>query len=318
MRRNIFIETNNKEIKILTPEDFSEAFNDSLSPSIKDKIRNLNIEYVELTLDERDACIRECVRVLLDPNVEISGAHRLEKWEKGWGENLKALKVGKEKALLPLYFKKDEIVRWRQKWIKPLNPGFDFSVLSIILEWLFEKYASQADSIYEFGCGTGHHLLRLREFNRTAKIYGLDWAEASQKIILEMIEKGIAQNTYGKKFDFFNPDESFSLDKKSVVYTVGALEQVGERHENFLKYLIKNKPKICFHIEPIAELLDPNNLLDFLSIEYFKKRNYLSNFLTRLRALESEGKIKIHDARRTYLGGNIYVDHYSVVVWSPL
>ena len=189
--------------------------------------------------------------------------------------------------------------------------------LSIILEWLFEKYATQASSVYEFGCGTGHHLLRLRALNHSAKLYGLDWAEASQKIIEEMVAKGIAKDIVGRKFDFFNPDESFVLDDNSVAYTVGALEQVGSNHEKFIEYLIKNKPRVCFHVEPVGELLDDTNLLDYLTKEYYKKRNYLSNFIGHLTTLEKEGKIVIQKAMRTYMSGSLLTE-YVVVVWAPI
>lgn len=314
----IYVEIGNKEIKTFGSDDFSKIIGEPLVPKLRDRITNLDMQYVHLSQKERDVCIKTCIEFLLDQNIEKSGAHRLNSWENGWGENLEAFKKTGESGLLPEYFKKDNIVRLNQEWIKPLKPGFDYHFLSIILDWLFEKYIVKAKSIYEFGCGTGHHLLRVREFNKDAKLYGLDWAKASQEIIKEMEAKGLLENAIGKNFDFFAPDKSFHLDENSVIYTVGALEQVGKDHGNFLDYLLENKPKICFHVEPIMELLDPNNLLDFISIEYFKKRNYLKNFLTKLRGLEKEGRVKIHDARRTFLGANLYVDHYSVLVWSPL
>lgn len=310
-----------KIIKVLSPKDFSLVLNEPLSVKIKDKIKELNIEYVRLTPEERDECIKASVKILLDPEFDKSGEHRLSKWEKGWSENLQSFKNKGKSGLLPAYFSLNrELVnwsRWKQEYIKPLQKGFDYKILSIILEWLFEKYVMDADSIYEFGCGTGHHLLRLREFNKTAKIYGLDWTEASQNTIDEMIAKGIAENIYGRKFDFFNPDKSLILGENSVVYTVGALEQVGDKHKKFINYLLKNKPKVCFHIEPIGELLDESNLVDYLAKEYYKKRNYLSDFISHLKFLEKEGKINIQKEQRTYLGGSLLTE-YAVVVWAPV
>jgi hypothetical protein len=32
-----------------------------------------------------------------------------------------------------------------------------------LLDWVFEKYITNVDSVYEFGCGTGHNLLRVRD-----------------------------------------------------------------------------------------------------------------------------------------------------------
>lgn len=315
-----------KNTKIFSPKDFSFIVNEPLSAKVKNKIKNLNIKYARLTPEERDECIKAAIKILLESEADASGEHRLNRWEKGWSENFDALKEKGKNGLVPKYFYRDynlaginKCGKLKQEYIKPLETGFDYKILSIILEWLFEKYAVGADSIYEFGCGTGHHLLRIREFNKTAKIYGLDWTKASQEIIKEIIAKGIAKNIYGRKFDFFNPDKSLVLDKNSVVYTVGALEQVGDKHKKFIDYLLKNKnkPKVCFHIEPIGELLDEFNLLDYLAKEYYKKRNYLSNFISHLKFLEKNKKINIQKAQRTYLGGSLLTE-YAVVVWTPV
>lgn len=304
------------EVYTLTKEDFASVLGE-ISERVAEKIRSFNLQYTKLTPSERDGCIRDIAEALFGEKLEKVGAHRADTWEKGWGENLDALKAGEKDALVPKYFQKDRIARWRQEFVKPTKPGFDYGALTIVLEWLYEKYMKDAKAVYEFGCGTGHHLPQLQAVNPGAKLFGLDWAEASQKIIGEMVSKGLLKNASGRRFDFFEPDQSFHLEPNSVVYTVAALEQVGERHQAFVDYLLTERPALCVHVEPIAELLDPDNLLDYLSIEYFRKRKYLWGFLTRLRELEKQGKITIHDTRRTFVGANIFVDHYSVIVWSP-
>jgi SAM-dependent methyltransferase len=309
------ISVEGKEVKIFQPKYFASVIKELLSPKLEQKIKDLNIKYVGLTPEERDRCIAASIRVLLDPEVDKSGEQRLGKWEKSWSENLSAIEKG-EKRLLPYYFQEYGVGRWMGEYIKPLEKGFDYKVLSIILDWLFEKYIADVGTVYEFGCGTGHNLLRAREFNPEAKIFGLDWTEVSQKIISEMAEKGIVKNTFGKRFDFFNPDPSFYLEKNSAVYTVSALEQVGDRHENFINYLLKQKPRVVFHAEPIEEFLDENNLLDFLTKKYYEKRNYLKGFLTKLKSLEKGDKIEILKAERTYLAGDLIME-YMVVAWAP-
>lgn len=302
---------------MLEEKDFAEVFG-GMTSRVAAKIKKFHLTYTDLSKEERDECILRITKGLVGSEFEVVGAHRQEKWEKGWGENLTAFKERKEGALIPYYFQKDQIARWRQELVKPMKPGFDYGALTIILEWLYKKYMKEAGTIYEFGCGTGHHLLQLQEINPKAMLVGLDWAIASQNLLDEMIKRGVLKNASSRRFDFFEPDYSLDLSSDSVVYTVAALEQVGERHTAFVDYLMNKKPSLCVHVEPIAELLNPEQLLDFLSIEYFRKRKYLWNFLTHLRTLEKKGKIKIHDARRTYLGGNMYVDHYSVIVWSPV
>ena len=70
-------------------------------------------------------------------------------------------------------------------------------------------------------------------------------------------------------------------------------------------------------MEPIAELLDKNKFIDFLSIKYFQKRNYLEGFYTGLKSLERGGRIIIHDEKRTNIG-SLFIEGYSIIVWSPL
>lgn len=307
----------------LTVADFEQAFGEKLDQRVSRKIEEYALEYSELTEEERDSRLLVMMRTLLDPNLGKSGEHREKEWEAGWSENLRDLEAGAEpaEALIPRYMsaKKGAVrdtARLNGRFVKPLTDNFEYAVLKILLEWVFEKYMADAPLVYEFGSGTNHHLLQLREINPGAKLYGLDWAEASQKIIAKLVEKGVLGNAEGRRFDFFNPDESFHINPEGVVYTVAALEQVGDGHKKFVEYLIKNRPKLSVHLEPIAELMDETKLIDYLAVEYIKRRNYLSGFLSHLRELEKDGKIKIHNAQRTNVGW-LFMEGYSLVVWSP-
>jgi hypothetical protein len=309
-------ETNVKE-KILTAQDFEKVFGEKIGKGISRLVASANLRYLEIVGKERDRYILEVLKRLLGDSLTVSGPHRLWQWEAGWSENLEALKKRETDALTPRYFGKFDALRWRQKFIKPLTKNFEIKTLQIIQRWLFEKYLPDAEAIYEFGCGTGHHLLSAHSVNSHAALYGFDWATSSQKIISQIAAQNPDIKIFGRRFDFFNPDNSVELAPGSAVYTVAALEQTGKAYRSFIEYLLKNKPKICFHTEPIGELLDDNNLLDYLSIKYFERRNYLSGFLNYLRKLEKDGKITIHMAKRTYIG-SLFIDGYSVVAWSPL
>ena len=263
--------------------------------------------------------LRRIVQALLEPNIVQSGDHRLDEWEKGWAENLNLVVRHPEdtQSIIPRYFGKYDAIRWRGRFVRPVSPQFEYRSLAVILDWLFDKYLRDADVIYEFGCGTGYNLLRAREFNPRAVLWGLDWATSSQQIIKQLAQNGVDPDIHGKPFDYFDPDESFRLFPNSVVYTVASLEQVGTRWDRFVEYLLRNRPKLCIHIEPIAELLDPGELIDCLSIEYFRKRNYLHGFLDGLRQIEMQGKAIIHRAQRSHIG-SLFIEGYSIVVWSPV
>jgi hypothetical protein len=179
-----------------------------------------------------------------------------------------------------------------------------------------EKYSSEMNNLYEFGCGTGNNLVKIREFNNNLELYGLDWVESSQKIINLIAKETKDNKLHSAKFDYFNPDEAFSIKEDSIVLTVASLEQTGTEFKQFLAYLLNQKPKIVIHIEPMWEPLDKNNNLDSLSIRYFNKRNYLNGLYLHIEKLSKEGRLEIDRYFRSFVG-SFFVDGYSVVVWKP-
>ena len=299
-------------------QDIARLFNDKLSDYVKNKIFEYKLIYSPLEKEEEEQVLIKIIDTLLDPFLVYSGPHRLKQREKGWGQNLAELNEEKTTgAIFPHYHGKYEINRLNQNFIKGISPNYERNMLYVILDYVFDKYFRDAKNIYEFGCGTGHNLLKVREVNPSANLFGLDWAKSSQKIIKQMADTGLANNIKGYNFDFFKPNAKIKLADNSAVYTVAALEQIGSNYKAFVSYLLKNKPALCIHIEPIAELLDEKKLIDNLSIKYFRKRNYLNGYLDYLRKLEKEGKIKILEAKRTYVG-SLYIEGYSIVVWKPI
>lgn len=302
---------------LIKPADIARLFNDNLSDYVKNKISEYKLEYSPLEKEEEGQVLIKIIDTLLDPFLVYSGPHRLKQWEKGWGQNLTELK--KEKTtdtISPRYFGKYKIQRFNQSFVKGISPNYEKNMLYVILDYVFDKYLREVKNIYEFGCGTGYILLKAREVNPSANLFGLDWAKSSQKILKQMANSGLTKNIKGYNFDFFKPNAKIKLADNSAVYTVAALEQVGSDYKAFVSYLLKNKPAICLHLEPIAELLDENRLIDNLSIKYFRKRKYLHGYLDYLRGLEKEGKIKIIEAKRTYIG-SMFIEGHSIIVWKP-
>ena len=298
-------------------KDMEKLWQEKLSEYVKHKITGYKLVYSPLDKKEEEAVYIKIINTLLDPFLIYSGPHRLKQWEKGWGQNLTELqKAEKTEAIFPHYHGKYAVNRLNQTFVKGISPNYERNMLYVILDYVFDTYFRKFQSIYEFGCGTGHNLLKLREINPSANLFGLDWARSSQKIIKKMAASGLAQNIKGYNFDFFKPDQKIKLAPHSAIYTVAALEQVGTNYKTFVSYLLKNKPDLCVHIEPIAEMLDENRLIDNLSIKYFRKRKYLEGFLDHLRTLEKENKIEIIKTKRTYIG-SLYIEGYSIIIWKP-
>jgi len=304
-------------MKKITVVDFEKVWQEKLSPFIKNKISKANLNYRTLKPFERDEAIKKMVEFLVADFVVFAGEHRHTQWEKGWSENLTDFKkTGKIESITPRYFGKYPINRFRQELIYALSRDFEVQMLSILQYWIFEKYLRDFRTVYEFGCGTGHNLLRLREVNDKAELWGLDWAASSQKIIRGLSVILNDRKLKSHNFNYFHPDKNFKLDSEGAIFTFASLEQTGNKYRKFIQYILKNKPALCVHIEPTSETLDPNNLLDFLSIKYFKKRKYIDGFIDHLRELEKKGRVRIHKVQRSYIG-SFFIDGYSIIIWSP-
>jgi len=301
-------------IKNITHKDFEEAFGEELDSFTISKIKEYNFSYSELNSIEKDELFLTILKTLDSSDVKKSGAHRKNDWELGWNENLMEFSKNINLlSLIPKYFGKFPYVRWKKQFVKPINLEFEYNMAKVLQYWLFTKYFSDIDNVYEFGCGTGHNLIRVNEINSTVKLYGLDWVDTSQNI-LKIINEQLGIKIYGDKFNFFDIDKEFKLIENAGIFTFAALEQLSDHYDDFIQYLIEQNPKVCVHIEPMGEYLDFNNLNDYLSLKYFEKRNYIKDFRKYMLGLESLGKIEILQNQRSNIG-SMFVDGYSILVW---
>ena len=308
----------------LTPADFT-MFR-PLTDYVKQRIWDYTFEHVELTPEEHSQVILDCIKAIHEQDLKVSGEHRKPDWEKGWAQNelmFHPTKAGRELAK-PRYYGKHPYVRWKGDFYKAVSEDYEHNMLAVIEDYVFDKYFRTNTSVYEFGCGTGHNLFRVRDVNPHAELFGLDWAESACRFINLQAAAGAygygdAEQQHmlaaGVPWDFFNPDWYFCLANQCGVYTVAALEQTGHRFHAWLDYILTQKPAVVAHIEPIGEVLDTAVLNDYLSLEYFKKRGYLSGYLDYLRQLEQAGKLKIHEVTRTMIGSK-YIEGYTIIVWS--
>jgi hypothetical protein len=305
-------------IKTITIEDIESVVGFKISEHCKGLINKFDLQYTEPTQQERDDIILDIINAL-NTELETAGKHKLEKWEKGWLENLELLKEHKDaSSLVPKYFGKHKIARWKGDFIQCVTEYFDYKLHIILVDAILNEYVGDKyDNLYEFGCGPAYHLMRFRDFNNDINLVGLDWASSSQSIINEIRDLGITSNISGHNFDYFEPDYKIEIPENTAMFTCASLEQMGENYKDFVNYLLFKKPDLCINFEPMSELLDETSLVDKLSLLYFTKRNYLKNYLTYLRELESEGKIEIIKEQRLY-GGSYFIEGYPIVIWKPI
>jgi len=302
----------------ITVQDIEQITEFKLSDYCKNMIDNLDLSYQELTQSERDQVILNIINVLFEDDLVKVGKHRFETWEKGWFENLKLLKQGLDPStLIPKYFGKYNIARWKGDFVRGNSKHLDYyQIITLVDAYLHEYVGAKYDNLFEFGCGPSYHLLRFSEFNPNINLIGLDWTLASQNIIKEINTLGINDKIKGYNFNFYEPNYQIEIPESSAIFTVNALEQVGENYKDFINFLINKKPDLCLNFEPMPEILDKNSLVDQLCVMYSEKRNYLKGYLPYLQQLEQEGKIEIIDIKRLY-GGSLYIEGSNVVIWKP-
>lgn len=304
----------------LTPKSFADIFNekeDNLPFPVKQAIKETNFRYRVVEGQEYNQAILKILKTLDGQTLKVSGPHRLNDWEKGWDNHLEELKESKYNLdiLVAKFAMKGDYNRLQGNLIKVENNSFESDFVNIIRLYLFKKYYKNINTLYEFGAGTGVNLVAASKIFPRIKLVGLDWANSSIEIINSLKEK-LRINISGKRMDLFNPDRKYNLDKDSAVLTIGALEQLGKDFKPFINYLLKNKPKVCIHLETLYELYDQDNLLDYLAVKYLEKRKYLRGFLPFLKDLERKKRIKIIEVRRTF--GSFYHEGYTYTVWKPI
>jgi len=308
------------KLRQVTLEDFARSFGTSvkdISEDCREQIAKHDFSYRVLTEKERDKVILDVIKKIESDEQIVGTGGRRNTWERGWAENLQDFFESDYNLnkLVPKFFRSNQAIRFNQDYIKSSNPNFELDYFSIFRLWFFKKYLKDFDSIYEFGCGSGFNLAVLARLYPKKKLYGLDFVPSSVSLA-DKLGEAYNWNISGRIFDMLKPDESFQIDNNSAIFTIATIEQLASNYEPFLQFVLKKSPKLCLHVEPIIELYDENNFIDYLSIKFHRKRHYSENYLTRLRELEAQNKVKVLKTKRLYFG-SLYHEAYSYTIWKP-
>jgi hypothetical protein len=303
-------------------KDFADLFGTTIEdiPEICRKIIEKNdFRYRRVSAQKQAQLISEINKRIDGNDLFVAGKRAKHIWQERWSSQLKNFITNFQTvSLVPKYVKKpahDTYCRFNHSFITPLDENFELNWKQVLKYWLFGKYLKKADHIYEFGCGAGINMAILANLFPEKKLHCSDWVDSSKKIA-EHMSKRYNWNVSGHVFDMFHPDPKLKIEKNSAFLTWGALEQMGTGHEAFVDFAVKNKIDLFLNIEPIEELFDKTDPLDALALKFINKRNYLSSYLTYLRRLQKERKIKIEKIQRVY-PGSFYQD-LSYVVWRPV
>ena len=301
-------------------KDFAESFGvgkNKITGECLKLIKKCDFSYRKLSGKERDDVVIEILNKIANDQQKIGSPERRAVWHKGWQENLNEfVQSGCDlEKLTPKFIRKNQPIRLKGDYVIARNPQFELDYLSVFRLWLFQEYFKNFDNIYEFGCGTGFNLVALSELFPDKSLIGLDFVNSSVELVNKIANShGIRMR--GLLFYMLKPDMNLTIEKNSLIFTFGVIEQLAGRFEKFLQFVLKKSPKLCVHIEPIFELYDPNTLPDYLAIKFHQKRGYSTGFLPRLKQLEKSGKLKILKVKRLFFG-SIFMEGYSLIIWKP-
>lgn len=321
MEMAIELESPTAMTKSLRVRDFTEAFGaeeGEVACYCGELLETLDFRYKECTPEAREALFLDAIKKYDHAELSVSGSHRLNDWRAGWGEILQEFLAsgGDLKALVPKDLRPNRPLRYRGNYILPLTDSFEHDFALVFRYWLFKKYCKDYPNIYEFGCGTGQNLAVMAGLFPEKRFFGMDWVPESQEL-LKSIARTYEWQIEGHRFDLFEPTNDLEILHNSLVYTSCAMEQLGGDYGRFLHYLLAKKPSLCVNVECIQELYDEDTLYDYVALRYHRRRNYLGDFLTRLRALEQEKVVEIIATKRTGFG-SLYHEGYMYVIWKIL
>lgn len=306
----------------LTVGNWSNLFDikeDEMPSECVNIINSNDFRYSFFSQKERDEIILDMMKKVDFKKYSVSGVDEKDRWEKGWQEILdNFISSGYDKeSLIPQYNRNGYPIRLYGDYVRSCDVEFENNFIKLLRSFVFQKYLKDKNNIYEFGCGSCYTLLAFAEMSPEKYYYGYDWVNQSKKII-DAIRDNIGFNIYGGIFDMFKPDKDMEVKEDSVALTIGSLEQLGKKFDNFMSFLI-NKPFTRYvHLNSILEKYDiDNNVTDYLTYRLETSRNYCNGFFTKLKELEEDGIIKIITSDRLQCGG-LLGDGYSITVWEKI
>lgn len=304
----------------VTADDFAASFGtskDDFSTQCLKAMLESDFSYRWFSQEERDAVILEVLRKIKHDRQVIAAPERKSVWEKGWAENLERFRRNgyNPRALVPKFLRENQPIRFNGDYILPANARFEYDYMTVFRLWLFQKYLSEMTVIYEFGCGTGLNLVLLANLFPDKSYYGLDFVQPAVDLV-NSIGRHSPWDIQGHLFDMIHPDRGFQLEAGSGILTFGALEQLASRYEDFIDYLLEQKPALVVHVEPTLELYDETRLFDHLAIEFHRKRGYSENLLPFLQDLHQQGVIELMKVKRLNFG-SLFMEGYTYMAWKP-
>ena len=298
----------------LTKDEVLNHFNilyDDLPKSIQLQLdKFFPIQYNELNSEQYNEYYELCLE-MLNKKLEVD-------WQDDWFSVLQNLRTNNDNVksiIRPKWFRKNAFVNIQNCLSLTETPYVDWEYQLITRQMLFYTHLKDMDNICEFGSGSGTNFYLINQILQDKNFILSDISVTSLKIIQELKRKLNRNNLTYNNIDI-EQDIDLKLSDNTAVITSSVLEQIGDNYNNFINFILKEKPQIVINVEPIVELLDSKSGFDNVMNLYCEKRKYLTGYLTELEKLEKQKKIKIIMKKRTMVSGT-FIEN-SVLIWKVL
>jgi transketolase len=305
----------------MTVQDFATSFGttpEEIPEECQELICKYNFSYTLLEGEAQERVLMEVINKIDSDQQLIAAPERESVWNRGWSENLKEFisQNGNLDSLVPKFLRPSKVFRLFGGYVSVSDPEFERNFIRVLRSWLFRTHFPPYETIYEFGSGTGHNLVELAHLFPEKELVGLDFVPSSCELI-SRLGTDLHYPISSRLFNMIEPDTAYKLKRGSLVFTFGAIEQLGPKFDKFLEYILDNHAGLCVHIEPIIELYEEDKLFDSLAIRFHKKRGYAVKFLPRLQQMEKEHRIQLVKVKRLEFG-SLMMEGYSLIIWKPL
>ena len=184
------------------------------------------------------------------------------------------------------------------------------------------KFTKKTKNIVDLGCGYGSKsfgLISKKKFSKK-NFFLLDLASNSiniVKLLIKCMKKDVPKIRYNI-CDFYNHKKiGIKIPKNSLIFTSYSLHYRKKLNDNFLKLMIRLKPKFVIHFEPIFEHIVEKQKNNGKIKKYFLKNNYSLNLLSILKKYEKLKKIKIIFEKKQVFGVNELLP-FSIIIWRKI
>ena len=187
-----------------------------------------------------------------------------------------------------------------------------------IVKNTIKKYETKEINIIEFGAGYGSIILKLAEKYQKKKI-NLKAFEFTESGIncCKYISKSHGLKVNVGQCDFNDFDiRNYDIPEESIFFTSWAMALVDGFPEKMMSEILKYKPKVVIHFEPIKNHWDEKNILEKIWNKYLFLNDYNETLYEDLIKFETRRYIKIINEEKSKFGSNPFCP-ISIIEWIP-